>query len=55
MNPFYGFGMGATSLLKNYRFTRPSNISKYYRYIKEIEEKGILQHFMENLLLEIDF
>ena len=35
MKDFYAFGMGATSLLSDYRFSRPNNISKYYRYIAE--------------------
>lgn len=55
MEPFYGFGMGATSLLRNYRFTRPNNISKYYRYIKEIEEHGILQYYINELKPEVKF
>lgn len=30
---FLAFGMGASSLLNNKRFTRPKTITKYYEYI----------------------
>lgn len=42
LQPFFAFGMGSTSLLNERRFARPSSLSKYYRYIKEIEELGVL-------------
>jgi len=29
--------MGATSLLNDYRFSRPNNLSKYYKYVNEIQ------------------
>jgi hypothetical protein len=47
--------MGATSFLKNYRFSRPNNISKYFKYVKYIEEHGILKHYLDELIPEINF
>jgi hypothetical protein len=44
MKPFYAFGMGSTSLLQDFRFSRPNSITKYYRYIKEIEEIGAMNY-----------
>lgn len=40
---FYGFGMGATSLLDKKRITRPKTLKKYFDYIDKIEE------FIKNL------
>ena len=37
LNPFYGFGMGATSLINNYRLARPNNISKYQKYVNQLK------------------
>lgn len=53
--PFYAFGMGATSFLNNYRYARPNNISKYYRYIKEIDQLGIEPFFASRLQKEEHF
>jgi coproporphyrinogen III oxidase-like Fe-S oxidoreductase len=55
MKDFYAFGMGATSLLSDYRFSRPNNISKYYRYIAEIEKDGVDSYYENNLQKEINF
>lgn len=35
---FYGFGMGATSLLDKKRITRPKTLKKYFDYIDKIED-----------------
>jgi coproporphyrinogen III oxidase-like Fe-S oxidoreductase len=40
LNPFYGFGIGATSLINNYRFARPNNISKYQKYVNLLKNGG---------------
>mmetsp|Transcript_35165 Transcript_35165/g.35806 ORF Transcript_35165/g.35806 Transcript_35165/m.35806 type:complete len:455 (-) Transcript_35165:25-1389(-) len=34
--PVYGFGMGATSLVDNMRFTRPKNMKEYKSYVKHL-------------------
>lgn len=35
--PFYGFGLGATSLVDDFRFARPRQLKQYEAYIKELE------------------
>lgn len=47
--------MGATSLLNNYRFSRPNNLSKYYKYLEEIKKVKIQEYFEKNGKKEINF
>lgn len=36
-NPFYAFGLGATSLVDGYRFARPRRVSDYEAYVEHLE------------------
>eukprot|EP00177_Eucheuma_denticulatum_P005619 GFKZ01010227.1.p1 GENE.GFKZ01010227.1~~GFKZ01010227.1.p1 ORF type:complete len:523 (+),score=45.30 GFKZ01010227.1:35-1570(+) len=35
--PFYAFGLGATSLLDGYRFARPRRLQDYQRYVDDVD------------------
>lgn len=35
--PFYAFGVGATSLIDNFRFARPTRLSQYEAYVSSLE------------------
>lgn len=35
--PFYAFGLGATSLLDGYRFARPRRLQDYRRYVEDVD------------------
>lgn len=38
---FFGFGMGAASLINSHRFTRPTSLKKYYQFVSELQSGGI--------------
>lgn len=41
--PYYGFGMGATSYVQGQRFTRPRKTQEYYQWVKDyIAANGVL-------------
>lgn len=40
--PFYGFGLGATSLVDGFRFARPRRMRDYQRYVEDLE-RGLTQ------------
>lgn len=54
--PYYGFGMGATSYVQGQRFTRPRQTQKYYQWVKDyIAVDGVLdcsQAPLNEVLLE---
>lgn len=38
--PYYGFGMGATSYTQQQRFTRPRKRQEYFEWVEALESKG---------------
>jgi len=54
--PYYGFGMGATSYVQGQRFTRPRKTQEYYQWVKDyIAADGVLdcpQTPLNEVLLE---
>jgi len=42
-SPFYGFGMGAASFFGDVRYTRPSNLKNYFKWVEDLEFSGIEQ------------
>lgn len=44
---FFGFGMGASSLVDRIRYKRPSNLKKYYQYVENLKEKNIVEGELE--------
>ncbi|PPS44369.1 coproporphyrinogen III oxidase [Chroococcidiopsis sp. TS-821] len=54
--PYYGFGMGATSYVRGQRFTRPRKTQEYYQWVKDyIAADGVLdcpQTPLNEVLLE---
>jgi putative oxygen-independent coproporphyrinogen III oxidase len=38
---FFGFGMGAASLLNSQRLTRPTSLKRYYKFVEELKSGSI--------------
>lgn len=43
---FGAFGMGATSLMNDFRVTRPKTLNKYYQYIDSLEKGDNFQKYL---------
>ena len=55
LNSFFGFGMGAVSLLGSKRFTRPSSIKKYFEFVENLEkEEAKLLDILEDGKISIE-